>query len=163
MEGSSISHFISATNVHVLSNRHQDCPAGLPLDKATISVQTCDLRVRWLRDGQMSCLHVHIRRGCRSPYRRSLFLFLKGPSAKLFFHKAPGFNSKNSIVLFLPLKIGGTHLERETPEDGNRACVFFLIVFLLTILLPSFSVLLMVFRLLVWLQLFIEKEGWKGF
>ena len=31
------------------------------------------------------------------------------------------------------------------------------------ILLPSFSMLLVVFRLLVSLQLFIEKEGWKDF
>ena len=45
----------------------------------------------------------------------------------------------------------------------TEACVLFLIVFLLTILLPSFSVLLIVFRLLVSLQPFIEKEGWKDF
>lgn len=44
----------------------------------------------------------------------------------------------------------------------TEVCVFFLIVFLLTILLPLSSVLLTVFRLLS-LQLFIEKGGSKDF
>jgi hypothetical protein len=161
VEGSSISHFISATNVHILSNRHQECTAGLPWTKLGYSVGTGDLRVQWLWCHQMSCLMLTFEGGLSAPEWTSYFLFHSPHSAKLF-QLSSWFQFKISCHFFIPRNTGRAYFKWDPARQQAGVCVFVLVVFLLTILLPLSSMWLMVVSLLVSLQLFMGKKKKRG-